>query len=169
MKQSAWNRLDTVARNLSPFAVTLLLVMAGMVPLHIMDLSPIVPSLALIAIFFWAAHRPDLMPAWVVFLIGLLQDLLTSTPLGVGVVALLLVYASVTSQNRFLTNASFLLLWCIFTVVAAGAILAMWLLTSLVVGEIVDIRPAIFQYFMTVAVYPCFAWFFVQVQRTLLR
>ena len=38
----------------------------GLVPLHIAELSPIVPSLALVGVFFWSVHRPDLMPIWAV-------------------------------------------------------------------------------------------------------
>ena len=32
-------------------------------------------ALALIAVFFWTAHRPDLLPPWAVFLLGIFSDL----------------------------------------------------------------------------------------------
>ena len=68
-----------------------------MVPLRLPDVSPVVPALALVAVYYWAVHRPSLMPAWVVFLIGLFQDLLSGGPVGVGILSLLLVFALVES------------------------------------------------------------------------
>jgi rod shape-determining protein MreD len=70
------------ARSISPFFVTMVLVLLSLVPLRIADLSPIVPALALIGVFFWSVHRPDLMPIWAVFLIGLVQDILTGSVIG---------------------------------------------------------------------------------------
>ena len=80
MNQNAWVRLDHVARSLFPFTLTLLLVMVGMVPLRVPDLSPIVPSLGLIAVYYWAIYRPDLLPAWAVFVIGLIKICWAAAP-----------------------------------------------------------------------------------------
>ncbi len=76
MTPTLWTRLDGTARGLSPFAFTVLLVMIGMVPIGVPNFAPIMPALGLIAVFFWLVHQPDLMPAWAVFLVGLIQDLL---------------------------------------------------------------------------------------------
>jgi rod shape-determining protein MreD len=111
VKQGLWHHLDLIAHNLSPFAITALLVMAGVVPLGLPDLAPIFPALALIAVYYWAVHRPDLMPVWAVFLIGLFQDLLNGGPLGVGVIALLVVHAMVGSLRRYFVGASLPVLW----------------------------------------------------------
>src|SRR3546814_2837019 len=54
----------------------------GLPILRIAGLSPIVPALALIGVFFWSVHRPDLMPIWAVFVIGLFQDLWFEEQLG---------------------------------------------------------------------------------------
>ena len=42
MKQALWHRLDIIARSLSPLAMTLLLIMIGMVPLQIPDMAPLI-------------------------------------------------------------------------------------------------------------------------------
>ncbi|MFQ5773464.1 MAG: rod shape-determining protein MreD [Kiloniellaceae bacterium] len=169
MSQTVWTRLDAVARSLFPFAFTLLLVMAGMVPLRIPDLSPVVPSFGLIAVYYWTIYRPDLMPSWAVFPIGMAQDLLGGGPLGINVVVLLVLCAAIGAQRRFLATGSFALVWAIFLPVAAGAFLLAWLFHSLIAGILIDPKPAVFQYMTTAAVYPCFAWLFAQAQRALLR
>ncbi len=169
MSQTLWTRLDATARHLSPFALTILVVMLAMVPLRVPNLAPIMPALGLIAVYFWLVHHPDLMPAWAVFVIGLVQDLLRGGPLGVGVFVLLAVYAALAGQRRFLGRATFLLVWLAFLPIAAGAFLLSWGLNSLIVDAVLDPGPAFFQYLTTVGFYPCLAWIFLQAQRAFLR
>lgn len=168
-EEGLWHRLDLVARSISPFFVTLLLVLIGLVPLRMTGLSPILPPLALIGVFFWSAHRPDLMPIWAVFLIGLLQDLLTGSVLGPGIVGLLVAHALVVWQLRFFLAASFAVIWCAFMLVAAAAMAVTWLLTCVALLTYVDPAPLFFQYLVTLAFYPCLAWVFLRGQRLFYR
>jgi len=55
------------------------------------------------------------------------------------------------------------------SLVAAGAFFLMWLLACFAAEIWVEARPVLFQYLATVALYPIFAWLFVQAQRVLLR
>lgn len=169
MQQDVWHRLDLLARNLLPFIATLLLILIGMVPLGVPDLSPVVPSLALVAVYYWIVYRPSLMPVWAVFLVGLFHDLLAGGPVGVGILSLLLAYGMVGGVRRYMVNASFLVIWFVFAVVAAAALFCNWALTSLVEARLIEPEPAVFRYLTTMAVYPCLAWVFAQVQRSLFR
>jgi len=168
-EEGVWYRLDVVARSVSPFFVTLLLVLLGLVPLRIADLSPIVPALALIGVFFWSVHRPYLMPIWAVFLIGLLQDLLIGSVIGPGIIGLLIAHALVVWQHRFFLAASFAVIWCAFMLVAAAALAATWLLNCIAMLSYVDPAPLFFQYLVTMAFYPCLAWAFLRGQRLFQR
>lgn len=169
MNQTVWTRLDLVARSLFPFALTLLLVMVSIVPLRIPDLSPIVPSLGIIAVYYWVIYRPELMPGWAVFLLGLVQDLLGGGPLGIHALVFLLLVAAVGAQRRFLATGSFAFVWAIFLPVAAATFFLIWLLYCLNLDLLIDARSVTFQYFTTVAVYPCLAWLFAQAQRAVIR
>ena len=169
MRASAWHRLDWLARSAAPLATSLLLVILGLVPLQIPDVTPVIPAWALIAVYYWSVHRPDLMPIWAVFLIGLVQDLLGGGEPGVGILALLLVHQFVANQRRTFARASFQLLWFIFALIAAAAIGLMWLLNSLLQQRLLEADPALFQYLTTLAVYPCLAWLFAQAQRSFLK
>ena len=62
---------------------------------------------------------------------------------------------------------SFVIVWLVFALVAAAAGLAGWALTCLIEVRLFDPDPALFRYFATVAVYPCLAWLFGQMQRVL--
>ncbi len=169
MKQGLWHRLDIVARSLSPLVITLLLIMLGMVPLQVPHIAPVVPALGLIAVYYWAVHRPDLMTVWAIFLVGLFQDLVSGGHVGVGILALLAVHIVIDTQRRFFARASFQALWVLFAPVAVGALSLMWLLNSLLQGAFVGAGPVLFQYLTTVAAYPCLAWLFAQAQKSFLR
>ncbi len=169
MSQMLWMRLDSTARNLAPFTFTVLLIVFGMVPLGVPNFAPIMPALGVIAVFFWLVYRPDLMPAWAVFLIGLIQDLLGGGALGVGVFVLLVIYAALAGQRRYIAQASFFLVWLVFLPVAAGAFFLTWAFNSLIAEVLLAPGPAAFQYLSTVAIYPCIAWLFLQAQRAFLK
>ncbi len=169
MRQGVLHRLDGVARIISPFFVTLLLVLLALLPLRVAAIAPIMPAVALVGVFFWSVHRPDLMPIWAVFLIGFVQDLLAGGAWGPGIVGLLLAHALVVWQHRFFLAASFVLIWCVFMLVAAVAMTVTWLCSCLAMMTYIDPGPVFFQYLMTVAIYPCLAWAFLRGQRLFQR
>lgn len=165
MIQGLWHRLDLLARNLTPLMITLLLITLGFVPLQVPNIAPVIPSLALIAVYYWAVHRPDLMPLWAIFLVGLFQDLLSGGHVGVGILALLMVHVVIDTQRRYFVRTTFQGLWLLFAAVAAGAIYFMWMLNALLQGTLLEVKPALFQFLTTVAVYPCLAWVFAKAQK----
>jgi rod shape-determining protein MreD len=95
MTPSLGRRLDTLARRLLPCASTLAISMVGVVPLHIPAWPPAALSMSLIAVFYWSLYRPDLMPAWAAFGLGLAQDVLGGLPLGITACVLITVHAAV--------------------------------------------------------------------------
>jgi len=169
VREDVWHRLDLVARNILPFFVTLLLIMLAMVPLRVPLLSPVIPSLPLIAVYYWSVYKPNLMPVWAIFLIGLFHDLLAASPAGVGILSLLLVYGMVEGMRRLLVGAGFLAIWLVFVPVAAASSLVAWLLTCLIQTQLLDLEPTLFRFLATIAGYPCLAWILSQMQRTLVR
>ena len=169
MRPGLWHRMDLLARQLTPSMLTLILVIIGVVPLRILEFSTVMPLLPLMAVYHWAVFRPRLLPAYAVFLIGILQDILTGAPVGVNALVFLLVYGAVLSQKRFFTGKSFLILWLGFSLIAAAASALNWLAVSLLSATIVEIRTAVFQYLLTVGFFPAVAWVFMRWQRAFLR
>ena len=102
MRQPIAEQLDNVARQCVPFAITVFLVVAGAVLVPVPHYAAVAPAAALMAVYYWTVYRGDLMPAGAIFVIGLLQDNLDGTPLGLSALVLLLGYALVRSQRRFL-------------------------------------------------------------------
>ncbi len=167
MKGTIWQRLDFIARKLTPLLVSLGLVLISVIPLRLPQTSFIVPTLALMSVYYWSLHRADLLPALAIFFVGMLQDILTGGPLGINTLIFLAVYGVCVSQRRFFHGKSFLVVWWGFMVVAAGALALEWALSSAHAGSIAAPRPAYFKYLITITVYPLFAWIFARIQRTL--
>lgn len=169
MRPSIWQRFDIFWRHQIPLLLALGLLLISVVPSHAAGLTRIGPMLALIAVYYWAIYRPDLMGYGPVFVIGVAEDLLTSTPPGVGALVLLLTQAVVLSQYRFFNARSFAVTWWAFGLVAGGAVLVKWLAVSLVYGTLVDGSAAFYGYLMTVAIYPVVGWLLARVQIAFLR
>ena len=140
-----------------------------MVPLHIPGFARVAPLLPLIAVYHWAIYRPRLLPASAVFVIGVLQDTLTGTPIGVNALVFIGVYGVVLSQRRFFAGKSFAVVWLGFAVVAAGAALSSWILVSVSNLTLVAPLAVLFQYLMTLGVFPLLAWVFLRWQRAFLE
>ncbi len=167
--EGGWTRLDLLARRLTPFLITITLVIVAQVPMHLPAAISIAPALALIAVYFWGLHQPDLIPAPVVFLIGLLQDILTGVPFGLNALILLVVYGIVVSQRRFFFGKSFAVLWWGFATLSLVIGALQWIAMSILMGQFLSIGPLLVEYLATAALYPLVAYILVLTHRNILQ
>lgn len=140
-----------------PGLLAILLVMLGVVPLGIPFVGPMLPDFALIAVYVFAVQRPDLMPHWLAFLVGLLQDLLSGGPLGFCALICLGMQGLCASQRRFLVGRPFAIGWIAFALVSLAAGMVGWLLACLYYLALVPPAPALLQFAITVALFPLVA------------
>lgn len=168
MKPTFWERLDAQARALTPFGLAVFLVLIGGLPFHMEGFVFVAPMLPLMAIFHWTVYRPDLMPVYAVFVVGLLQDILGGMPLGVSALVYIAVFWGVLSQRRFLYGKSFFIVWLGFAIVALLAQAATWFLVSIfyVVPLVSD--SLLYQYLVTLGAFPLLAWSLIKWQQTVL-
>lgn len=164
-----FQHLDRLARNMWPFVFSMLLVMASSLPIQAPHFGKISPNLALMAVFYWAIYRPDLFPMIAAFALGLWQDVLVGSPIGTHAVTLLLVHWAVTAQRTFFQGKSFTVVWWAFALIATGASLVLWLLAMAWHTVFVGPLPLVFQFFLTVALYPFVTWLFARAQHAVLR
>jgi hypothetical protein len=101
-------RLEAAARAVLPgFGAALLMVMAA----GPTGLPTLVAAVTLPQVVFWSIFRPAAMAPPVVFLLGLLLDLLSLAPLGTGVLTLLVAQGLAMTWRRFLIRQGFLVMW----------------------------------------------------------
>ena len=106
-----------------------------------------------------------------VFLLGLLADLLGLGPPGVFVLVLLAVHG-VAARLRTLVRSGFGEVWLAFVATAAGASALGWALCSLLAWRVLPPdaptpRPALFQFAMAAGLYPALATLFTRAHRGL--
>lgn len=140
-----------------PGLLTLLLVLMGTVPIGAPLLGPVLPAFGLVAVFVFAIHRPDLMPHWLAFAIGLIQDLVIGGPLGLNALLLLTVQGLCSSQRRFLAGRPFWLMWLGFALVSLPAAVSQWLIACVYLTALLPFRDSLMQATVTLALFPIVA------------
>ena len=70
--------------------------------------------LTVVGIYYWGVHRPDITGYGTAFLVGLLEDLMGATPLGVSSLTLIVSLMIVLTQERFFRDQSFAVAWSAF-------------------------------------------------------
>lgn len=168
MKPTFWQRLDVIARSMTPFVLTLAFVVLAQVPLHIPGFAEVAPILPLMAVYHWAIYRPDLLPAVAVFFAGLLHDALSGMPFGINAAVFVIVHMAVMSQQVFFQGKSFPIIWLGFSLVAAGAVALTWLLNAMFFAVITSVEAAFVQYLVTIGAFPVLAWILARWQRSVL-
>ena len=132
MKGGVVQRVDQWVRQLLPAGAVLVFLLVQAIPWRLPEFAAVVPLLPLVGVYYWAVYRPELLPASVAFGLGLINDIIVGGPLGVSSLVFLMVQGMTASQRRFFHGKSFLVVWCGFGLVAAGAILLQWILVSIV-------------------------------------
>lgn len=159
-------RLDAAVRAVFPAAFTVVLMVLGATPVGIPGLMM---AAALPCVFFWSIFRPASMPPPVVFLLGLLLDLLSFTPMGIGVLTLLLVHGLAFRGREVLAKASFLWGWLAFCVVAAGAAALGWGLQALLGWQWPPLMPGLNMLGVAAGLYPALAWVLTRAHTAMRR
>jgi rod shape-determining protein MreD len=164
---SPGRRLDIAARVGFPAGMTVLLMLLTRAPLNIAGQAALLPAVALCCVWFWSLHRPGNLPPPVVFLIGLMMDLLGYLPLGAGVFTLLAVHGVAVALRRSLYHRGFAWIWIAFCGVAVAASLIIWLLVMLLTFRLLSPYPAIFTAILAMAIFPVLGVPFAHAHRSI--
>ncbi len=159
-----WRKLDAASRSAFPATITVLLLLLLAAPLGLPGQAQLQPAAAMACVFFWSLFRPGSMSPPIVFVLGLLSDLLGLAPPGISVLVLLIVHG-LAVKWRMLAGQGFLIVWLAFVAVAAGGAALGWALTSLLTLRVLPGPPAFFQFGLTAGLYPALALLFTMAHR----
>ena len=158
---------DPVAR-LLPIVTTLLATVISIQPAHIPGYAALTPAFTLMAVYHWTIYRPELLPPFALFLVGITQDLLAGVSPGLTALVLLLARTVVLRQRRHFVNRPFPFVWSGFTMLTGTAMLFLWTLHCLFDGALVDFRGTFFRAVLTISVFPIASFLLGRTQRTLM-
>jgi len=131
-----------------------LLFMMDFIPLHIGDLSAVRPPFFLIALFFWTVFRPSFLSPLLIFGLGLMADVISSYPLGITSIIMLVTQWGLKKQQRFLSGQAFLILWLGFFLTSTAVCFSYWASFSLLTFELAPFLKHATGYFLGLFVFP---------------
>ena len=166
-RQSLGRQLDMSARRFLPASATALLLLLTATPMGLPGQPELQAASALACVVFWSLFRPASMPPPVVFLLGLLTDLLGFSPPGVGVLTMLLVHGLALRWRRGLVRQGFMVVWLMFVAIIACASALEWALTALLTFRLYPPGSAFFQAALGAGLYPPLAVILTRAHQTL--
>ena len=169
MINTALQRLDRSTRRLVPFLTSVFLIVLSALPVNVPGYGQIAANLGLVTVFYWTIYRPDLFPALAAFAVGLWQDTLVGSPIGLHALILLLANWAIASQRTFFHGKAFSVIWWGFFIVALVAAVLSWIIACALYATLINPMPAVFQAFLTIGVFPFMAWLLARVQYSLIR
>ncbi|MFZ2006621.1 MAG: rod shape-determining protein MreD [Stellaceae bacterium] len=161
-------RVNSGAARLLPAATTLLAAVISVLPVPIPGYAALTPVFTLMAAYHWTIYRPDLLPPAALFGIGLAEDLLAGSPIGVNALLLLLTRVAVLNHRRYFINRNFPFVWTGFTLLAAAAMLGLWGLHCVLDLSLLDFRNAVIRAALTIAVFPLASFMLGRAQRAVM-
>ncbi len=153
------HNLGLLFRQTLPALLILLILFLGLVVNDIWN--EISPWFILIAIWFWGLYRADLIPVWFVFLIGLLSDFYSGNiPYGTHPAILVLAYAILLPQRRFIISQNFLMQWFLFCLFAIFCYFLRFVIVFLFTFSAYAYKENMLSLFVILMLYPLFYRFF---------
>ena len=104
---------------ITPGALIILLFILNIIPHSIPNYGAIKPDFMLIAIFYWAVHRPGFMPPSICFLLGVLMDIFSALPLGLTAFIFILLHKFTRDQRKVFLGQPYYVSWIGFIFICA--------------------------------------------------
>jgi len=142
---------STVRKGIPVLTLLLGVVIDGMRGCYFLPISPFI---VLTLIYYWTIYRPDLLPAWSLFAVGILQDIMGGCFLGQTTFLYLLLYGSVLLQRRYLINYSFNTIWGIFLGCCFSLAIIEWGCACILRGHLFALFPSLGTHCLSGFLYP---------------
>lgn len=168
MLDTFWQRLDHGLRTALPFVTALVCVLLGVVSWPLPYFGSVAPPLALMALYYWTIHRPDLLRPGMAFIIGLLNDLVQGLPLGLSALLYVGFQQILLHQRRFFAGHAFFMMWSGFVLTALAGKALEWAMVCLLGWQLVPVLPVAMQILLAIAFFPIPCWLFIHMQKSAL-
>ncbi len=169
MSEGLGNNLVLIFKRRLPFLVSAVLVLFSYAPLNVVFWGSLRPAIGAACVYFWLQHRPDLFNLVSVFCLGLLDDVISTSPLGSNILEMLLMYVLVNNTSRLLNAKPFIVLWYGFALLLLLTMFVRYLVVSIYYSHFLPPSLMFFSYMVTIAVYPLVSLLLAFVQNNLIQ
>ena len=167
---------DEVAENvkgyfqrLTPLFFSLFLLLLSYVPISFILSSNIRPAIGMVCVYYWIIHRPDIFNLLSVYLLGMVEDILSAVPMGTNIFSLLVMYVLLLNLGRFFNGKPFIVTWYGFAILSFITVLSKWLVVSIYYAQFLPFVQVLFCYLFSVAAYPILSLFNAFIQNYLIQ
>lgn len=157
MRETWFDNIKLQFQQLVPVLSTIIFVLIFNIPLYPFVAENIRPYVSIICAYFWLVHRPYMFSLGSVYVIGILEDIVSSTPFGANIFAMLLVYVLTNLILKFVSNKPFIVVWYGFIFVATITLIVKWFVISIYYSQFLPVISLIFGLLATIAFYPIFS------------
>lgn len=165
-----WRENITLSlQRMLPLFSSLIMVFLSYVPVDLFGIANIHPAMGMIGVYFWMIHRPDVFNLFSVYILGLVEDIISLAPFGSNIFALLVLYVLVNNLSRYFNGKPFIITWYGFAILSLIAFLSRWVLVSIYYSQFLPLSIMMFSYLFTVAAYPFLSLINVFVQNSLMK
>ncbi|MBE6444639.1 MAG: rod shape-determining protein MreD [Alphaproteobacteria bacterium] len=169
MSQNLKENASLVIKNCLPFVVSVLVLLISFLPYNFFILKGVHVAVGISCVYFWLQHRPDLFNLWSAFGIGIIEDLISASPLGSNVFEVLLMYLLVNSTSRLFNAKPFIVLWYGFMALSLITLFSRWLIVSIYYSHFLPLSVLFFSYLVTIVLYPLLSLLMAAVQNKLIK
>lgn len=161
--------IASLFQKILPLLSSLILLFISYVPLEFSLFNNIRPVVGMICVYYWMLHRPDLFNLWSVYTLGLIDDVISSSPFGSNIFALLLLYILINNTSKFFNAKPFVVTWYGFCLLSLVTLMARWLLVSVYYSQFLPLSMMLFAYLVTIAAYPLISLILAFIQNNLIQ
>jgi len=112
------------------------------------------PDLVFLVVAYWSVRRPEAAFLIAVFALGLVRDLLTDTPAGIGVLALVATTEALKALSPALARRRFVAEWVVVALLLGLVLALQWLTVLLLLAHPPYLSDLGQQWLVGVALYP---------------
>lgn len=133
-------------------------------PTRVANMIDVLPLLPLVTLFIWSVRHPSYVPPWLIFFVGLTQDLLNGGIMGLWALSYLVAFAVARIRDEDAQGEDLPKLWLRFLILTAVALLVALIAGSAAFGfrQLVGFQELLLQGAVTVVTFPIFALLFAR-------
>lgn len=148
-----------------PFLVAILGIALSLITVPVPYFGTSRPDFLLMFVFFWAIYRPTFFPPSLIFITGIIVDLIINSLVGLTPLLLICIFMLIKSQRRFLMAQSFMIQWLCFAVVSIGYAFAEWAVTGLYHFELVLSHTIWMTLVLNICIFPLLALVLIKIHK----
>jgi rod shape-determining protein MreD len=118
------------------------------------------PSFILMGIYFWSIYRPTLIPPLLLFVVGLIYDVLMGFPLALHSVLFIAAHWGIKNQRLFFLGQSYWVLWIGFSIICFSMLILEYLFFSILAQSFLNVGPLIGNVFLSSFLFPLLSFIF---------